>query len=82
MHVIAAVAGTLPVVRNNTSTTGTPVGVSRIAWTSGPKTHIRVYLAVSVISGGTCVTLTDITYHNCGEADGVVDQSRSNHRSG
>jgi hypothetical protein len=78
-HVNTAVANVFPVVRNKISTTGTPVGVSRMASMSGPMTYIAVCcksLAQPVIAIIALVT----SYHDCAEADDGVNQCGSYHR--
>lgn len=70
---------TLPVVRKSTSTTGTPVGVSRIASMSGPNTNITVCHALSAISIIEHRLVID-TYNKHDEADDTVGHRCSDHR--
>jgi hypothetical protein len=72
-HVSSAVAHILPVVRSRISTTGTPVGVSRIAWMSGPMTYITVCCRSLATSVAAILALI-ASYHEHDEADAGVGQ--------
>jgi hypothetical protein len=78
-HVNTAVANVFPVVRNKISTTGTPVGVSRMAWTSGPRTYIATCCR-SLAPSVTAIVALVMSYHDCDEADDVAGQCCSYHR--